>query len=139
MNMVGNISKDINSMILKYYFIPNDHDWSQAIKKAKNDKFIGDRFSDHFEADSGCVIVNNDIFILGGSHKGSKLRSILKLDVATSILRRLTSIEYPSATDWYPTFCTKSQNIHLFDTSFDNHWSISLQTLNSTASIVLDP
>ena len=139
-NIFVNIPKDINEMILKYYFIPDDHDWTQAIKKDKKGKFMANMFGDHFYVDSGCVMVNNDrdIFIFGGTNRYDKIRRILKLDIETNILRRLTNIECPSASTWYPVFCKKSQNIHLFSTSFDNHWSISLQTLNNATSVVLD-
>ena len=140
-NIFVNVPKDINEMILNYYFIPNDSEWTPATKKDKNGKFTGNMFNNHFYKNSGCVLVNNDndIFIFGGTLRYIITSEICKLNIATNTLQRLTTVTCPRIFDsWYPIFCNQSQNIHLFDTRFKKHFSISLQTLNTAETAVLD-
>ena len=79
-NTFVNIPKDIHEMIFRYYFIPNDDDWTQATEK-DNAKFIDDMFSNHFYKDSGCVLINNDndIFMFGGTLRNTNQRHILNV------------------------------------------------------------
>ena len=154
-----NIPNDINQIIFKYYYIPNDKQWTQAEKmllltsdghdhddKNYNYRFERDLFANHFYFGSGCVVANNgdDIFIFGGQkgYDGTQSLDILKLNIKTNVLTRLTDIKCPSCQNkeslWYAVLCTKSKNIHLFHRTFIIHAAISLERLNSAKSVVVD-
>ena len=136
-----NIPKDLNKIIVEYYFIPDDHEWTQATKADKDGKFIRDMYNDCFKSHSGCVCVNNDndIFLFGGGVKGKmKTNDILRLNIETNKLEYLTNIKCPGSCDLFAVFCTKSQKIHLFARNFCLHASISLKTLNNASSVVID-
>ena len=142
-----NIPKDIFEMVYKYYYIPDDIEWTQLVKYDKNNKYMRNMFSDYLYVGSGCVIVNNgnDIFMFGGQAKpeGLHTNDIFRLNITTNVLRRLTDIKCPSCekgmiVNWYAVFCTKSEQVHLFHRSSDVHVAISLETLNNAPSVIVD-
>ena len=143
--------KDLIEMIFKYYYIPNDDEWTQATKTNKNGVFIRDMYgniSDHFRLDAGCVLVNNDkdVFMFGGKQNKTQREMVIsnvifKLDIENNILTRLSDIQCSPMNKkalWHAIYCQKSKRVHIFDKQFSLHASISLQVLNNAASVVVD-
>ena len=145
-----NVPKDICQIIFKYYYFPNDKQWTQAekisIDEKNNLKFERNLFVNHLCIRSGCVVVNDgdDIFIFGGQkgYNGDQSDDIFKLNIATNVLRKLTDIKCPfygqEKSLWYAVLCKKSQNIHLFHRRYIWHGTISLARLNCAESVVVD-
>ena len=148
-----NIPQDLFDMISKYYFIPNDKEWTQAVKTDKNGKYVRDLYRDYFYLHSACALVNddNDIFIFGGNdHKQTKsdndhekdeiivTNEIFKLDTNKNVLTRLKDVKCPQDGLWYGVFCKKSKRVHLFERKMTVHKSIPLNVLNNASSVIVD-
>ena len=149
------IPKEIRQLILKYYAGPSDEKWQNVCKKHKNGTIIRDMFNDAFYLHSGFILANNDndIFIFGGEmskcHQGGDhlfkhSNCILKFNIAANELVRLTDIQCPEYSDgekvdgWHAVLCQKSKQVHLFAKTLYKHFSISLQTLNNSKSVLVD-
>ena len=148
------IPNDLKQLIFQYYVSPNNNEWTQARKMAKNGIHIKSLYGYHFMSNMGSVIVNddNDILLFGGcitrmtepeskkkkkrrKRRKRRRRGILKLNVITGDMQRLTDIVYPIRHDGsYAVFCNKSQSIHLFTRDFAEHYSIPLQSLNNSST-----
>ena len=148
------IPKDLCQMIFKYYFIPNEKNWTYMTKKDENDLLIQEQYDKSF---GGCysqfaVIHGNDdsddfqritIYKFGGSlfesHGNRKINTINRVDINMKThsytIKRLTNITCPQFAKEYGrmhvVFCQKSQTIHLFGQKFDKHYSIKLETLSN--------
>ena len=150
------IPKEIRQLILKYYTgASDDEEWQNVYKKDKNGTILGDMFDDAFYLHCGFVLANNDndIFIFGGKvskyRKGGQtgfkhLNNIFKFNISANQLVRLTDIQCPEYSDadkvdsWHAVLCQKTKQVHLFAKTFCQHFCISLETLNSSRSELID-
>ena len=150
------IPKDLRQMILKYYFIPNDKNWTCMTKKDKNGELIPLPNDAAFQVMS-CYTVINDPNLSDnkhitiykfGSYSSSTLYASnrdainrIDIDVETHSYKitQLTSIKCPKLSHnqsfAHVVFCQKSKTIHLFEKAFARHYSIKLQTLTNAQTV----
>ena len=140
------IPNELRQLIFKYYYFANDKEWTFLEQRCPSQNKEANK--DSFYLDSGYALVNddNDIFIFGG-RRGRYYhlqRNIFKYNISSNQLRRLTNIDCPktgsgsSMEYFHAVYCKKSQMVHLIQTNYAKHVSISLSQLNAAESVLVD-
>ena len=154
------IPKDLCQLIFKYYFIPNDKNWTYMMKKDKNGMFVEQQYESTFHSTSCFVVIDglnysdsdNDnskhitIYKFGSTREvpGEDWDTISRIDIDMEThsykIKRLTSVKCPDLEHnrhrrWHVVFLRKSQTIHLFGRRFKKNYSIKLETLNNAKTI----